>query len=227
MRRWRKSGAHELAVYLTELNDNRREPVETIAYVTNRARNTAAFLAFACDKIVMQREIKQDGRVIQEGAGWAILRATFRNTRRWKRPSATISPTSPPANIIRPSSPGACSIGTSHRRGGKRAAKKRHGNLSAKRSAKGSARRAALASVGVIKPANAKEEGKYLTLTAEQARDLRVASEVVGNFEEVCELEGVNPSDVAPPTPTGWTVWLIFSRIRGRALSSSCSASPA
>ena len=60
--------AHELAVFLTELNDNRRDPVETIAYVTGQARDTAAFLAFACNKIVMQREIKKDGQLVQEGA---------------------------------------------------------------------------------------------------------------------------------------------------------------
>src|SRR6185312_15597981 len=59
--------AHELAVFLTEINDTRREPVETIAYVTGNADNTAAFLAFACNKIVMQRESKQGGQVVQKG----------------------------------------------------------------------------------------------------------------------------------------------------------------
>jgi membrane-bound serine protease (ClpP class) len=60
--------AHELAVFLSEINDSRREPVETIAYVTRNADNTATFLAFACNKIVMQREIKQGGQVVQKGA---------------------------------------------------------------------------------------------------------------------------------------------------------------
>lgn len=47
------SKAHELALFLAHLNDDRPNPVETIAYVTEQARNTATFLALACDKIVM------------------------------------------------------------------------------------------------------------------------------------------------------------------------------
>src|SRR5262249_25923234 len=59
-------------------------------------------------------------------------------------------------------------------------------------------------SVGVIKPSKDKEEGQYLTLTAEQARDLGVARETAGSFEDVCELEGVSPADV----PTAHADWL-------------------
>ncbi|HTU94139.1 MAG TPA: hypothetical protein VMF69_28935, partial [Gemmataceae bacterium] len=62
------AAAHDLALFLSDLNDNRREPVETIAYVTGRARDTATFLALACNKIVVQREIKQNGQLVQEGA---------------------------------------------------------------------------------------------------------------------------------------------------------------
>ncbi|MFO0846534.1 MAG: NfeD family protein [Gemmataceae bacterium] len=47
--------AHELGLYLASLNERRPDsPVETVAYVTNKARNLATFLAFGCNKIVMQ-----------------------------------------------------------------------------------------------------------------------------------------------------------------------------
>ena len=50
--------AHEVGLFLAGLNDSRPDrPVETVAFVTNQARNTAAFLAFGCNKIVMQREV--------------------------------------------------------------------------------------------------------------------------------------------------------------------------
>ncbi len=46
--------AAELARYLAGLNDSEfDQPVQTWAYVTPQARNTAAFLALACDRIVM------------------------------------------------------------------------------------------------------------------------------------------------------------------------------
>jgi membrane-bound serine protease (ClpP class) len=49
--------AYDLGLYLAKLNDNRPErPVETIAYVTNQARNLALFPAMGCSRIVMQKE---------------------------------------------------------------------------------------------------------------------------------------------------------------------------
>jgi membrane-bound ClpP family serine protease len=55
--------AHQLGLYLARLNATRpNNPVETIAYVTREARNTAAFLALGCNKIVMQWEPPEGGR---------------------------------------------------------------------------------------------------------------------------------------------------------------------
>src|SRR5262245_47099638 len=49
--------ALELGLYFASLNERRPDsPVETIAYVTSKARNLAVFLAFGCNKLVMQRE---------------------------------------------------------------------------------------------------------------------------------------------------------------------------
>jgi membrane-bound serine protease (ClpP class) len=61
--------AYELGLYLANLNAQRGEDaVETIAFVTNKARNTAAFLAFGCRKIVMQKEVRDGNEVVQQGA---------------------------------------------------------------------------------------------------------------------------------------------------------------
>jgi membrane-bound ClpP family serine protease len=54
--------AYELGSFLAELNDARPDhPVETIAYLTPNARNTAAFLGLGCDKIVMHPEAQLGG----------------------------------------------------------------------------------------------------------------------------------------------------------------------
>jgi membrane-bound ClpP family serine protease len=61
--------AHDLGLYLARLNDDRPgSPVETVAFVTREARNTAAFLALGCGRIVMQREQRQNNSVVQPGA---------------------------------------------------------------------------------------------------------------------------------------------------------------
>jgi hypothetical protein len=54
--------AHELGMFLASLNERKEHPVETVAFVTSKARNLAAFLAFGCNKIVMQREDDKDVR---------------------------------------------------------------------------------------------------------------------------------------------------------------------
>jgi membrane-bound ClpP family serine protease len=62
--------AYELGQYLASLNEKRADhPVETIAYVTNKARNLAAFLAFGCNKIVMQLEDAEDEKEVEDEEG--------------------------------------------------------------------------------------------------------------------------------------------------------------
>ena len=50
--------AHELGRYLAEINEQRAggPPVETVAFVTARARNLAVLPALGCQRIVMQKE---------------------------------------------------------------------------------------------------------------------------------------------------------------------------
>jgi membrane-bound ClpP family serine protease len=55
--------AYELGLFLATLNEKRADnPVETIAFVTTKAADLATFLAFGCNKIVMQREDGEDGK---------------------------------------------------------------------------------------------------------------------------------------------------------------------
>jgi membrane-bound ClpP family serine protease len=61
--------AYELGLFLARLNEGRRDkPVQTVAFVTGQARNTATFLALGCNKIVMQGEVKQGDTVTRQGA---------------------------------------------------------------------------------------------------------------------------------------------------------------
>jgi membrane-bound serine protease (ClpP class) len=192
--------ANELALFLGGLNDKRSEPVETIAYVTGRASDTAAFLAFACNKIVMQREIKQNGQLIQEGASLggfdryvldhpmseAAMRSNLADIAEKKHYPRILAEGMIDRSLLIYAAK-SMKEESAHRFMSK-------AELDADQ--KGERR---WHSTRVVK-----EESQYLTLTAEQARDLGVAREVVNNFEELCELEGISRSDVR----TADTDWL-------------------
>jgi membrane-bound ClpP family serine protease len=54
--------ARSLADFLRDLKDDQQEnPVKTVAYVTERARNTAVFIALGCTEIVMDRKAHLGG----------------------------------------------------------------------------------------------------------------------------------------------------------------------
>jgi membrane-bound serine protease (ClpP class) len=184
--------AHDLAVFLSELNDQRREPVETIAYVTGRAHDTAAFLAFACNKIVMQREIKQNGQLIQEGA---VLGGFERYVRAHPDQEATmrnsLADIAEKKHYPRILAEGMldrdlCICAVKSKK--EESARKYISKAELEADQQGEQR---WQSVGVVK-----EENQYLTLTAEQAHEMGVAREVVSNFEELCELEGIGRSEI-------------------------------
>ena len=190
--------AHELALFLTELNDARREPVQTIAYVTGAARDTAAFLAFACDKIIMQREVKPlDGQPGKEGGRLGGFDRYVR-----EHPNLETTMRRNLAEIAaKKHYPAILAEGMLDRElrivavesAREESARKFISEAELKADQQGERR---WRSAGVVKPANDQEVGKYLTLTSEQARDLGVASEVVSSFDEICELEGVSPGEV-------------------------------
>ncbi len=52
--------AVDLAKYLEDLKTNSSKPIRTIAYVTENARDTAAFLALACDEMVLDPRTNLD-----------------------------------------------------------------------------------------------------------------------------------------------------------------------
>jgi membrane-bound ClpP family serine protease len=192
--------AHELAIFLSELNDHRREPVETIAYVTNQARDTAAFLAFACDKIVLQREIKQDGRIVQEGAAFGgferYLHEHSGQESVIRRNLADIAEKKHYPRILAEGMLDRELRIYSVKSTKEESARKYLSKAELEADQQGAQR---WQSVGTVK-----EEKQYLTLTSDQARNLGVAREVVNNFEELCDLEGVSAGDV----PTADSDWL-------------------
>jgi membrane-bound ClpP family serine protease len=181
--------AHELALFLAGLNEGRPDnPVQTVAFVTPQARNTAAFLAFACNKIVMQREAK-----LGDFDAYMKDRPTLEATVR-KNLSEVAGKQHYPVLLA----DGMLS---------------RELRIHRVESVKGENARTFLSdddfradqgqggehrwrSLGLVKPQAEADENKYLTLTAERARELGVAQEVVPSFEKLCELEGVNPADV-------------------------------
>jgi membrane-bound ClpP family serine protease len=60
--------AYDLGRYLASLNDNRQGPhVLTVAFVTREAQSTAAFVAFGCNKIVLQRDTKDGDTIVRAG----------------------------------------------------------------------------------------------------------------------------------------------------------------
>ena len=187
--------------------------METVAYVTARARNTAAFLAFACNKIVMQGAVKE----VKPGQQWPESnQAHLGDFERYIQEHPTLE-TTLRRNLAelaaRKHYPPIIAEGLLDRdlrivaveSTREESARKFLSESELKADQQGPRR---WRTVAVIKPANDKEQGKYLTLTADKARDLGIAREVVANFEEVCELEGVSPADV-PPEESDWLDGLV------------------
>jgi hypothetical protein len=196
--------AYELGLFLADLKDPRGEPVETVAYVTGQARNTAAFLAFACNKIFMQREVKQGADVVQPTARLGDFE---RYVQEHPGREGVIR-----RNLVELATkkhyPAILAEGMLDRdlrivavESTKEESARRYVNEAEFKADPEAGQRWRV--VGVVKPARDADKGQFLTLKAEQARDLGVARDVVGDFSEVCELEGVAPAD-ARITDSDW-----------------------
>jgi membrane-bound serine protease (ClpP class) len=190
--------AAELGRYLASLNDNREQPIRTLAFVTNRARNTAAFLAFGCNEILMQREVRQGNEVVQQGARLGdfdrYVQGRQASEADMRRALAELA--------ARQHYPAILAEGLLDRQV----------RIVAVVSSTGASARKFLSGadleadqqgarqwrvVDTIKPTREGEQGKYLTLTAEKARECGVARDLAANWDEVCSLEGVEqPNDV-------------------------------
>jgi membrane-bound ClpP family serine protease len=190
--------AYEMGLFIAGLNDNRPDrPVETVAFVTNQARNTAAFLALACNKIVFQRETRQGDLVVQHGG-------RLGDFERYLKDQAAIEPVLrrnlaevarkqhyPPIladalldrdlRVYRAESvkgDSAVRLLNEDEVKADRQGEQRWGNLK------------------TLKPRTEADKNNYLTLDADNARDWDVSRATAASFEEVCEQEGVSPGDV-------------------------------
>ncbi len=190
--------AYELGLFLAGLNDGRADrPVETIAFVTPQARNTAAFLAFGCNKIVFQREIHQGDLLVSAGAHLgdferylqdqpaleSVLRDNLADVAQKQHypPLIAQGMLNRDLRIYRVESVKGDSVTRL---------------LSEKELKDDQQGEQRWRSLKTIKPRTPAEEGKYLTLDAELARELDIAGETAGSFEELCEHESLNPAEV-------------------------------
>ena len=234
--------AYELGLFLATLNEKRDDnPVETIAYVTTKARNLTAFLAFGCNKIVMQREDGEDPRDGEDDAlfrearlggfdlyllrhpnlqpmqrelselenkglnpgrqeelkrNLVVARADLTDSLRTNLTdlaSRQMYPALLAAGLV---SPELRIVRVERAAGASGQTFLSEEDFKADQQGPRQWR-----SLGLVKPwkGEAKWDNRPLTLTARQARDLGVAQAVVKDFTELCEVEGLTPSQVRTP----------------------------
>lgn len=231
--------AHDLGLYLASLNDRKAEhPIETIAFVTNKARNLATVLAFGCNKIIMQRAEEGDARDLNPDdedeslpdearlGGFDLFIRRHPRIDPIRKELAAMGAADPRRDMLeqklqeetsaiedtlrtqltdlarKQMYPEVIAAGMCNR------ALKIH-IVERARGATGG--RAFLSdeelnadavgeklwrSVGLVKPAQPRYEGRYLTLTARQAKELGIAQAVVKDLDELYELEGITVSQV-------------------------------
>jgi membrane-bound ClpP family serine protease len=180
--------AYELGDYLAKLNDNRPDnPVKTVAYVTEQARDTAIFLAMGCNQIVMNKMAKLGGfeRYLQSHQSQAkAIRENLEElaTRQWYSPLLARGMLDRDVRLHWVSSTG----GTSQTR------LMTEEDLDKDRATG----KPQWQSEWRVKPAKPEDEGKVLTLNADTARKLGLARDVVDDLDSVYRREGVSPAQV-------------------------------
>jgi membrane-bound ClpP family serine protease len=202
--------AARMGLYLAELNDKRRAPLETIAYVTNQAGNTAAFLALGCDKIVMQKEQKEGDAVIQPGGRLGDFGDYFRNHKdaeqavredlaaiAVKRHHSAVLAEGLASRDLRIYAVVEKSVKKEDRRRYLRCISEDEYRADQDKEKRWEI-------VEMVKPRNEGEKDHYLTLSAERAQDLKLANAVANNFEEVCNWRRIAPTEVQ----TAGTDWI-------------------
>lgn len=208
--------AHQLGLYLTGLNDRQGEQkVLTIAFVSSKARNLATFLAFSCNKIVLQQEA-EDGKDVNPDEEYGLggfaqyikgaanstdgedrvqeatteLEETLKN-----QLSELAGKQSYPPALVAGMFNRAVRIHLVERAKGATAGRSFLTEQELQADQRGDK---AWRSVQLVKPwqGQARYEGRYLTLTARQAKEIGLAHDVVKNLDELYEHEGINPADV-------------------------------
>ena len=175
--------AYDLANFIAGLKDRADKPVKTVAYVTPSARDVAALLALACDQIVMQKDARLgdfDRYLKDRPARQADVRRSLRNVAEMEYypPLLAEGMADLDDRIVRAESTKGA--------GETRFLTEKQLNDDPRADAP-----RGWQSKGEVKPS-----GKYLTLNAEDARKYGMAEEVTSSYEEMCSLEGVNPTEV-------------------------------
>jgi membrane-bound serine protease (ClpP class) len=190
--------AFEMGLSLAELNEDTEHPLQTIAFVTREARDNAAFLAFGCNKIVMQGPRPGRGPGLEAVTDLARLgdfgdylekhpdlkeQTLGKNLAEVARrqhypPLLAEGMLNKDLEIVEVEAV----LGGSQQR-----------FLSEEEFRKDQAENPPRwKKIRTIKPA----DEAYLTLDANRARQLGVADDVVADFEELCGHEGIDPSEV-------------------------------
>src|SRR5262249_11869812 len=156
--------------------------------------NTATFLAFSCDKIVMEGEVKQGEVVVQAGGRLGEF-DRFLKGRQQLESVVRRTPTDIAAKRFYPPVIAERSLNRDPRihevvsiKGDQERRFLSEEQLDADRKSK----EPHWKSVGLIKPATKADENQYLTLSAQAAKDLGIAHAVVANLEGLYELEGLS-----------------------------------
>ncbi|MFM7149953.1 MAG: NfeD family protein, partial [Gemmataceae bacterium] len=230
--------AAEIGQYLASLRDRPGEtPVETIAFVTTKARNLATFIAFGCNKIVMQLENPDDVKAAQpdEEEDIQVHEARLGGFGVYMNQHPTLEPIRRELSLLPPNTPAevrdpiearlreatAALEQTLQNQLGDIAEKQRYPvvlttamfnreqRIHWVERAKGAAGGRVLLSelefqedqrgprlyreVSLVKPwqGQARFDHRYLTLTAQQAREIGVSQHTVKDFTELCEVEGL------------------------------------
>lgn len=234
------ASAAELGRYLASLgNRDPDNPVQTVAYVTSKARNLATFLAFSCDKIVMQREDDGDNRADVADDDESNLReAQLGGLGLYLRRHPNLEPIRKELSTLLPQAAGqraalekqlddatslledalqkelepllrqqmyppALAAALCNRSARVYLVERRLGSggrtlLTDEEYRADQAGPKVWRSLYLVKPWQNKpqQDGRYLTLTAPQARELEIATAVVKNLAELYEYEGLTPRQV-------------------------------
>ncbi len=236
--------AYDLGLALATINDDRPDrPVDTVAFVTTRARNLAVLVALGCQRIVMQKEEANDGDDADEDHVQP-REARLGGLGRWLDRHPDLEPLRKELLRTPAGSPRRAALerDLAERRGELEEelrdklvslAERRHYpvalvsglcsrdlRLVAVERATGASGRAFLTEQDYladqkgprlyrkafqVKPwqDDRKYDGRYLTLSATQARQVGLAQAVVPDFDGLCALEGVRPAEVRT-SEAGW-----------------------
>jgi membrane-bound ClpP family serine protease len=167
--------AYDLGQFVAGLKDRADKPLRTIAYVTPSAADTAAFLALACDQIVLQKDAHLGDFEDYLKANPGRLEA-LRKDLKAAAERGLHSPVLAEGMV------------------------QRDVHLVQAQSTKGAGEVRIMPTQELTDDwrvtAEVKPSGKYLRLGADDARKYGLAEEVVNDYDDLCAVENVKPAEV-------------------------------